>query len=303
MKVPGIIAAPTQRSTDSSDVEEEGAQTGYTAFGVSRDCPCHTGSVLLCEGYPEDGRGPVLRPTARSVRGEGMLSRREKRLAVLAAALAAALIVPRLWSAFKADEPALHDQARAEGAEERMRAITALGAAPSEKRDQLLLDALSDDDPRVTARAVHVIGKWTHRDSIPHLKRALRDPRPRVRAAAAVALGQFRRRDRVDAGSLVGLLSNRDEEDDVRAAAACSLGRLQSWNAMPALVDALEDPEPMVRGRAGSAVRKILGVDFGFRAEAPVRRRRAAVARIRNSWRGFERAHMAYVSRREETRP
>ena len=52
---------------------------------------------------------------------------------------------------------------------------------------------------------------------------------------------------------------------EVRAAAADQLGHLRDFDAMPLLLAAMDDEDVEVRGRAGTAVGKILGVDFYFR--------------------------------------
>lgn len=51
--------------------------------------------------------------------------------------------------------------------------------------------------------------------------------------------------------------------------------------SLPTLVQLLEHPDSEVRGQAGVAVRKILGADFGFRANDPPDKRAKAVAHIK----------------------
>ena len=230
------------------------------------------------------------------------MSLREKFLATVAVVLLGMLVVLLLTAIFRDGHEEVPTQADSPIPEERLRAINSLAGKPSEQGDGVLLVAMRDPDPRVAARAVRVVGRWTHRDNVPLLKRALRDSRAPVRAAAAAALGKFRLRDRVDAVVLTGLLDDARETPEVRAAAARSLGRMRIWAAMPSLINALEDPNPTVRGRAGAAVRRILGVDFGFRANASLADRARAVAEIRSCWRGFRQAHLAYLKRLEEQR-
>ena len=57
-----------------------------------------------------------------------------------------------------------------------------------------------------------------------------------------------------------------------------ALARVKSPDPRERLA-ALEDPDPRVRGQAGAAIRRKLGVDFGFRADAANRREIAAKIR------------------------
>lgn len=71
---------------------------------------------------------------------------------------------------------------------------------------------------------------------------------------------------------------------ETRAAAADQLGHLRDFDAMPLLLPAMDDESAEVRGRAGAAVGKILGVDFYYRADDPPVERRQAVARLTQLW-------------------
>ena len=68
--------------------------------------------------------------------------------------------------------------------------------------------------------------------------------------------------------------------------AACIQGLATHWyyEGMPALLDALEDDSPLVRGRAGAAVEKMLGADFGFRYNDPPEQRAKIVDTLRQEW-------------------
>ncbi len=74
----------------------------------------------------------------------------------------------------------------------------------------------------------------------------------------------------------------------VRAAAADGLGTRRDVESMPALLDAMEDADALVRGRAGAAVQKILGADFFFRADDPPDKRADTLARIRAHWEAWQ---------------
>jgi len=77
------------------------------------------------------------------------------------------------------------------------------------------------------------------------------------------------------------------EEGDtpqVRAAATLGLGRARDWESMPLLIEALESDSELERGRAASAINRIVGQDFGYRARDPVEKRREAIELIKLKW-------------------
>jgi len=83
-----------------------------------------------------------------------------------------------------------------------------------------------------------------------------------------------------------------DESPAVRVAAATALGQLKCWNAGPALMDALADPDARVRSRAGAALDRIIGLKMGFRANGPNRQR--VIRKIRTVWPGFYKSHLEH---------
>ena len=58
----------------------------------------------------------------------------------------------------------------------------------------------------------------------------------------------------------------------------------RDYRSMPSLLDLLEHEDSLVRGRAGAAVQKILGADFGFRANLPEDQRAKVIAVIRHDY-------------------
>ncbi|MBA4062524.1 MAG: hypothetical protein C0501_02235 [Isosphaera sp.] len=70
-------------------------------------------------------------------------------------------------------------------------------------------------------------------------------------------------------------------EPGVKAAAVSGLAALDAWDSVPLLLDAMDDPAEAVRARAGAAVAKFVGKDFGFKASAPPDERRAVLAVVR----------------------
>jgi HEAT repeat protein len=96
--------------------------------------------------------------------------------------------------------------------------VAALGATPEgPTTDAALLDRLTrDPDPSVRGEAAWSIGLHRTKSAVPALEAALKSPSAALRTNAAAALARIGR-----AGSLVGLLDDRDEA--VRANAALGL--------------------------------------------------------------------------------
>ncbi|KPK50340.1 MAG: hypothetical protein AMK72_02435 [Planctomycetes bacterium SM23_25] len=122
-------------------------------------------------------------------------------------------------------------------------------------------------------------------ENLPHLKEAAADPDWRVRHAAVDGVGRLGRQG--DPQFLIDVLRNPDELAEVRAAAAERLGEMRFWDAGPAIIEAMEGPSALLRARAGVALRRIMVVDFGYRASDPPNRRREAIQRIREWWPKF----------------
>lgn len=120
---------------------------------------------------------------------------------------------------------------------------------------------------------------------LPRLKKAAADPDWKVRHAAVNGVGRLGREG--DPQFLIDVLRKPDELPEVRAAAAERLGEMRLWDAGPAIIEAMEDPSALLRARAGVALRRIMVVDFGYRASDPPNRRREAIQRIRQWWPKF----------------
>jgi hypothetical protein len=56
---------------------------------------------------------------------------------------------------------------------------------------------------------------------------------------------------------------------------------------MPLLIRAMEDPDPMIRGQAAAAVRKMMRADYYFRATDPPEQHSEVIARIKRDWEGY----------------
>jgi len=133
---------------------------------------------------------------------------------------------------------------------------------------------------------------------------AVQDPRPAVQVAAIQILEASTPPAPEDPAvpNIVLQAFLAEKAPQTRAAAAEALGKFQHWDAMAGLVDALEDESVEVRNSAGMAVRRILGLDYGFRAKAPLEERQAAIARIRSGWKLQLIFHLDNVRRIREKR-
>jgi HEAT repeat protein len=87
-------------------------------------------------------------------------------------------------------------------------------------------------------------------------------------------------------------LSESDKPAKARIEAIAQLGARQDLESIPELLKAMEDPDPYVRGRAGIAVRRILQVDLGFRAEAEPEDRLEKIGSYREHWQLWKAAHV-----------
>jgi len=220
------------------------------------------------------------------------------RVVYLAGGGAVLLLVAVLWATLGHDSAL--DRADSDDAAVRLEAMGELGDDQSERATQALIRRTSDTDKRVACRALAHLTRRARAKHVKVLAKASKDSRPVVREAAVAGLGQFHLRDEVDPKVLTEILRREEEQPNVRAAAARAIGRLQLWDGMPALVEAMEHPDPLVRGRAGAAVRKMLGRDYGFRADDPQAKRDVAISAIRKVWRKIKPAHERYIKRLKE---
>jgi HEAT repeat protein len=70
----------------------------------------------------------------------------------------------------------------------------------------------------------------------------------------------------------------------VRAASVLGLGAQRDYESIELLFEAAEDDSPEVRRHAGVALRKMLGVDMGFRANDPPEKRAAILKGMRKAY-------------------
>jgi HEAT repeat protein len=108
-----------------------------------------------------------------------------------------------------------------------------------------------DDDPRVRANAVFVLGRLNDISALPTMLTALEnDESQEVRLQIVEILGKFKTQDVVSP-----LLKALESDDtDMRAMAAKSLGLAGQSGAIPLLVNALGDSEAQVRAQVAEAL-------------------------------------------------
>jgi len=235
------------------------------------------------------------------------LDRRKAILIAAAVAIGAALV--GVWALTRRSDPA--ELLRSDSPAKRQQAIAVLRA----RRDtpdglQGLARAAAHKDPGVARMALRTIAAGHGEDDPPGpegleiVKKATADPRPEVRSTAIRVL-EATTPPAPEDPTVPQLLLERfaaETSPQPRAAAANALGKLQYWPAVEPLIEALEDDSVPVRGAAGAALRKILGLGFGFRAADPPRKRAAAVARIRQHWKLQLPFHADYVRRLRQRR-
>ena len=193
------------------------------------------------------------------------------------------------WAANRGDAVAMLSSDRPV---ERSRAVANLrAAADSPEGLERIAETLRNKDPAVAqsglqALAPTVPDKPLAPEAVKVVESAVKDPRPPIQVAAIQILEASTPPAPTDptVPNIVLKAFLAEKAPETRAAAADALGKFQHWDAMESLVDALEDESPDVRNAAGMAVRRILGLDYGFRAKAPPADRQAAVARIRAGW-------------------
>ena len=179
------------------------------------------------------------------------------------------------------EEGALVDQLGSDDPEVRLHAARALARTNSDRAARCLAALAADADTDVATVALMAIGSMARDEYGQTLKNAVGDSRAPVRRAAVTALGDLGEARHADI--LIRVLRG-DPVPAVRAAAADAMGRLRTRGPVPALIAALDDPSLLVRGRAGAAIRRLSGRDFGFRAGDTAYRRRQVVRKIAAWW-------------------
>jgi HEAT repeat protein len=192
-------------------------------------------------------------------------------------------------------QAALIEQLHGGDADECVEAVHGLEEIGSASAAEAIAGAAKAGDARLASQAVSALGRMGRPEDLRHIRAAAKAEDEEVRVAAITALGGVG--SEADVDLLVENLANKQEGKRLRAAAALSLGQLDRFRAVPALIEALEDPSPLVRGRAYAAIRKIYQLDVGFRANDEPAKRQAAIVRIRQLYPLLKERHADYVRR------
>jgi len=152
----------------------------------------------------------------------------------------------------------------------------------SERNLEALAGEAANPQAEVATRAVLAMGSLGPA-AVPHVERCIADARPEVREAAVVAWGQAAGDQRPE---IVAAAARTDPSVVVRAAAVSVLGQVRAVNEMDTLIEALDDPDRMVRVRASAAIERILGRRYEVYLDDPPGsdRRREAVENVRQIW-------------------
>jgi HEAT repeat protein len=191
------------------------------------------------------------------------------------------------------------------------RAVARLSAAADTPAGlERIAEAVRQKDPVVACSGLRALAATVVPDrplpppAVKVVESAVQDKRPPVQVAAIQILEASTPPAPEDptVPNIVLKAFQTEKAPETRAAAAEALGKFQHWQAMESLVKALEDESVEVRSSAGMAIRRILGLDYGFRANAPLTQRQEAIARIRNGWKLQLIFHLDNVKRIRENR-
>ena len=74
------------------------------------------------------------------------------------------------------------------------------------------------------------------------------------------------------------------EQPEVLAPLIQAVMKSGNYQSLPKLFKLMDHSDPLVRGRAGAAVKKLMGSDYGFRANMSPAQRSEVIARIRGQY-------------------
>ncbi len=96
------------------------------------------------------------------------------------------------------------------------------------------------------------------------------------------------------------LAASHESDPQVRAYLLQAVTQAKDWRSLPEIFAAMEDPDAVVRGRAAAAAVKIMGKDYGFRANDPPEKRAKILATIRHDAEALKSRYMKFYSDQEE---
>jgi len=136
-------------------------------------------------------------------------------------------------------------------------------------------------EPDAARRAVHSLGRLGPKAE-PALRQTMEKGSPIVRAEAALVYPRVAKREQ--AQEPISALAHQDPEPRVRAAAVTALGHMRAIDSMDAILEALNDPNLLVRRRAADAVARIMGRHYELYLDGPEEKRRQAIDTLRQDW-------------------
>jgi len=150
-----------------------------------------------------------------------------------------------------------------EDEEIRMDAAWTLGDIGPEAKDAIptLINLLEDEDILVRVYAAEALYKIDPERCVTTLIALLEHGDGEIRSSAADALGMIGPEAKDAIPALINLLE--DEDEFVRLSTTVALGDIGAQEAVPALINALKDEDFMVRNFAAESLTKITGEDFG----------------------------------------
>jgi len=83
---------------------------------------------------------------------------------------------------------------------------------------------------------------------------------------------------------LRSFVADNEQTPEHRAQAIYFLARENDWEGVDTLIELLDDPLPLLRGRAAAAIRHILGTEFYYRAADDRSDRLDRIDEIRRYW-------------------
>ena len=131
-------------------------------------------------------------------------------------------------------------------------AVKALGAIGDVRALPVLVAALGDSDYNTSRFYAPGAVKSFKEQAVPELIKGLKHEKKEVRSGAAIVLGEMKATAAVE--PLMQLVQ-QDKEISVRRAGVTALGTIGDVRALPVLVSALGDGDPLVRSDARNAVK------------------------------------------------
>jgi HEAT repeat protein len=146
---------------------------------------------------------------------------------------------------------------------------------------EALAEKAIEAEPMEARLAVRSLGRMG-RQAEPALRQTMQKGQSVVRAEAALVYPMVAEREK--AQEPLKDLARDDPEPHVRAAAVTALGHMRAMESMEALLQALNDPKPLVRRRAANAVERIMGRAYELYIDGPEEKRLQAIEGLRQDW-------------------